>query len=264
MITIQIIQIIQHIIMMNTLPLEIISIIFEYILKITDKRQFTQTCKQYNNITKGIIENIRIPNKIGNYILNCYGYGVEKFTYELFHDSYINLMPMKYINSKNRVIIDVLTMNGNMNLLQLAVDKGCNCYLSEYHSEMAIKFGHLDVLKFFIKHGSIWITQFSITAATHGQLDIIIWARKNNFPLYPNHMYNVAVNHGHLDILKWLANNCGTDINSCYHAILHNHLDILIWMKSMGCPLNKGYYKLAKEKGYNDIVLWLENNGCPK
>ncbi len=230
---------------MNTLPLEIISIIFEYILKITDKRQFTQTCKQYNNLTKGIIENIRIPNKIGNYyILNCYEYGVEKFSYELFHDSYINLMPMKYINSKNRVIIDLLTMNGNMGLLQLAVDKGCNCYFSEYHSEMAIKFGHLDILKFFIKHGSIWITQFSITAATHGRLDIIIWARENNLPLYRQNMYNAAVEHGHLNILKWLENNGINNLNSCHNAIL--------------------YYNLAKEKGYNDIVLWLENNGCPK
>jgi hypothetical protein len=39
------------------LPLELITIIVTYMSKITDKRQFTQTCKSYNTITKPIIQN---------------------------------------------------------------------------------------------------------------------------------------------------------------------------------------------------------------
>ncbi len=250
---------------MQSLPLDIIPIICGYILKITDKRQFTQTCKQYNNLTKNIIEKIRIPDKINDYYFpNIHNYSVEKFTYELFYDSYLNLLPMEYINPKNKIIIDVATMSDNMDLLQMAVNNGCDCYFSDYYTEMAIKFGKLDFIKFFIKHGSMWIPKYCITAAIHGYLDIIIWAKENCLILYPQNMYNVAVEHGHLDILKWLVNNLRTDVNSCYHAILHNHLDILIWMHTFGCPLNKGYYRLAKEKGFDDIVLWLENNGCPK
>ena len=43
---------------MEYMPNELILIIFMYINKVTDKRQFVRTCKLYNTITKKLIKNV--------------------------------------------------------------------------------------------------------------------------------------------------------------------------------------------------------------
>ncbi len=249
---------------MDTLPLEIILVIFDCILKITDKRKFTQTCKTYNNITKILIEKIKLKKNIHKYFfIGCDVYNVEKFTFELFHDYYLDSIPLKYVNSKNKIIVDVAIMSGNIKLLKLANDNGCDCFRDNYYISMAVVCGHLDVLIFCIRHGGVWIPKFNLDAVIYNRLNILIWTHENNFTFYMQGVYDNAINYGKLDILKWTVDNgaiLNFNGNSCYIAVEEGHLDILIWLNSKGCGINKELYLLAQKKGYNDIVSWLENN----
>ncbi len=74
---------------MHTLPSELINIIGTNILKITDKRQFTQTSKAYNDLMKPIIkkQELKIKIKYSKYSIN---YSRKKFLFEIMNDNYIN------------------------------------------------------------------------------------------------------------------------------------------------------------------------------
>ncbi len=107
---------------MNTLPNEIIILIFELISKITDKRHFLRTCILYNNITKVSMYEYEIPDFYGKL-----KYSVQKFTLELFHDGYFGLIPKCYITPTNISLVKCLTYYDNVPLflIELAEEKKC-------------------------------------------------------------------------------------------------------------------------------------------
>jgi len=114
---------------MHDFPDETILIIFEHINKITDKRQFLQTCKHINVITKDMIEkaenNIEIKG-LAKIYHNC----VQKFTMELCHDSYFDKIPLSYFNRHNTVIMHLLVQYGQLELLKFARNNGCEWFLN--------------------------------------------------------------------------------------------------------------------------------------
>ncbi len=167
---------------MNTLPLELINIIVTYIPKITDKRQFTQTCKTYNNITKPIIKNQETILKVDHskirrqdviLKINRFEYPqiccMEKFTIELCNDSYFNKIPNYYLTPKNNIIVKALTIYGQIELLKRAINNGCELFKDlrdegdyEYNNldnnscAHAVFSGEINVLKFVRSHGCQW------------------------------------------------------------------------------------------------------------
>ncbi len=144
-----------------SLPNELIIIIFNFIEKITDKRQFLKTCKLYNNLTKELIKNaenkfIENYRRHGNGVVNIYYnlyilyhqrniYCMEKFTLELCYDSYFDMIPKLYFNKNNRQLVTLLVRYGKLDLLKFAIKNGCLLHRNTW--EIADFYGHLDILK---------------------------------------------------------------------------------------------------------------------
>ncbi len=243
---------------MDSLPNELLVIIFNFVNKITDKRLLLRTCTRYNTITKELItcaeKNFRIKYKsFINY------YCVEKFTQELCHDEYFYDIPQKYFNANNSVLMGLLARYGNLYKLKYAIQNKCS--LSVVVCEMAAQYGHLDVI--------IWAQEFGMftrricsIAATFGHLNIIKWAKSDGYTWDENVCENAALN-GHLNILKWAREN-GCDLNPdiCSKAALNGHLNILKWARENGCNWNSAICTNAALNGRLEILKWAIANGC--
>ncbi len=213
---------------METLPNELIIEIFNYILKITDKRHFLRTCILYNKLTKDLMCNFESNYKIPYF--PKLKYSVEKFTLELCHDGYFELIPERYINSDNKHLVRCLSSYNNLSLLQLAKEKGCKISKITKH--------HYD--------------EYGIDIDNY-----------NNY-IYDAQTVVLVARNGHLAILKFLINNDCEWNNSttCKIAVENNHLDILKYLYEDCYKLDKTLYDIALTKGHIEIVKWLEEIDC--
>jgi hypothetical protein len=185
--------------MMNV-PNEIILLIFDNIIAITDKRQFLRTCKMYNNITKKSFKQhednftIKYFEKINNY---C----VEKFTLELCHDGYCNMIPLSYINPNNTILVRTLVFFNCIDLLQIAKNNGCKL---DFICDLAAEMGQLEVLKWGKENGYHLGSMICIFASKNGHLDILKWAINNSCAFRYAYCSYWAETMGHTHIINWL------------------------------------------------------------
>ncbi len=248
---------------MQSLPNDLIPIIFGYIQKITDKRQFAKTCVLYNNITKLQIKNVNIKIKIKynyypdfEYKQNIYC--VENFMIELCHDSYFDLIPTKYITCKNIMVVRASIVYNNIKLLRVAINNGCE--INGRDCCIAIEYDRLDILKLLIQYGAKWDYTYGTLAGERGHLDILIWLKENNLYLKLDNICYYATENGHLNIVKWCVNNgSGLFTHSCSCAAKYGHLNIVKWLIKNGAKL-ENTYGVAKKHKQHHIVEWLENN----
>ncbi len=246
---------------MQTLPNEIIQIIFGYISKITDKRQFARTCKLYNNITKLQMKNINIKLKIKyDYYPNIRykrnKYCIENFMIELCHDSYFDMIPTEYITKSNIMIVRMSIIYNNIKLLQMAIDNGCGIFGRDCC--IAIEYGHLDILKLLIKYGARWDYTYGTLASELGHLNILIWVKENGLYLKFDNLCSYAIQNGHLNILEWCVNS-GTPMHKsyCELAAEYGHLEILLFLLKKDCKLGNSY-RIAEENKQTNITDWLK------
>ena len=62
---------------------------------------------------------------------------------------------------------------------------------------------------------------------------------------------NSAAVHGHLETLKWArANGCPWDEGTCYNAMYWGHLELLRWARENGAPWEELTSRVAASKGY--------------
>ncbi len=137
---------------MDTLPDELILEIFNHILLITDKRQFLRICNNYNLLTKRLFLEYE-NNYVIKYFNKIKGYNLEKFTLELCHDGYFDLIPEHYIISGNEVLIKSLSYFGNLKLLKLCKIKGFGMSDICAYSSLG---GKLSVLQWACNNGHRW------------------------------------------------------------------------------------------------------------
>ncbi len=220
---------------MDLLPNELIIVIFSYIQKITDKRQFLKTCIHYNILTTRSMSNYERNYRIPNFTYPNY-YCVEKFTFELCHDSYFNLIPDHYINNLNTVLIPCLGYYNYIPLLEVAKSKG-------YYIANAIEYG-----------------------AQGGHIPILDWCYKNNkWDL--QFVCAFGIQGGHIHVLKWLQeHDYEFNIKSnwmCNRAAQHGHLEILKFLCEIGCNLNDFIYGYALQSGNQELINWILENDCP-
>ncbi len=264
---------------MDKLPTEITLVIFEYINKITDKRQFLRTCKTYYKITKNMIQITETNFKVKHFDGKKY-YGVEKFTLELCDDKYFDKIPLSYFNKGNKVIIPLLTIHGQLELIKFGISK--SCIFNYTYSGFAAAYGHLEILKWSqLNNYHIDVNGFSIIAARTGQLDILKWlvGNKNNVNTEVDDgtdtsllcseetepdICSEAASNGHIEILKWAKEN-GYKLNTtaCSTAALNGHFDVLKWLRENGCPWDKISCSNAAKNGHFEILKWLRENDCP-
>ncbi len=250
---------------METLPDDMIIVIFDYITLITDKRQFLKTCKFYNNLTKkafALFEKefqIRTSYKKTQYCIGTYC--KENFTIELCHDKYFDRIPQSFINRNNKVITRALVTYNCIELLEVAKEN--DCVLDGYIAIDAIKNRHWNILKWAKANRSIFNSVTSCTcAAKHGYLDILKWLRTIGCCWGPNTCAEAA-KHGHLDVLIWASENrCDWNSFTCMYAAQNGHLNILIWAREHGCDWNIDVINGAIDFGHLEIIKWALSNGC--
>ncbi len=275
---------------MDILPNELILIIFRNIPLITDKRHFLRTCILYNNITKQLFKQYEM-NYIMPYFRKNYYYCVENFTLELCHDKYFDMIPKSYIIPSNEIIVSALAtfynipiqidkkknneimdycknifnigkswlLNINLPLLELVKN---NDYDMSKVCEIAALHGNLDMIKWARSNDYKWNENTCSGAALNGHLDILIWARENGC-YWNSQTCSAAALGGHLNILKWARENyCSWDEQTCSNAALNGHLGILIWARENYCNWDAQTCSNAALNNHLGILIWARKNGC--
>ncbi len=210
---------------METLPNELILEIFNNILKITDRRHFLRTCNLYNKLTKQSMCEFELNYKYPDF--KKLNYSVEKFTLELCHDSYFNLIPGCYINDDNLYLIRCLSYYNNLPMLKFAKTKGCRI-------NKTINKQHL----------------FNLTTSYEDYANVE-WTCA------------FAAQNGHVSILKFLLeNNCICNYNTYIFAVENGRLDVLKYLYEYGGEMDKMFYKLALKRGQIEIIKWFEEVDC--
>ncbi len=219
---------------MNSLPNELIIVVFEFIKLITDKRQFLKTSKFHNNLTTQSMLNYEKNYNIPHFIYQL-DYCVEKFTLELCHDLYFNLIPEHYITKSNKILVSCLAYYNNVSLLELANSKDCNM---DDSLNFGVLGGHISVLEWClenVKHRHL----ANSYAIRYGQLHILIWLQEHQHTFNTNTYWpcNCAAEYGRLEILKYL--------------------------RDLGCLWSDYTYNRALQNGNQELIKWMEDNGCP-
>ncbi len=250
---------------MDTLPNELILLIFDYILLITDKRQFLKTCKFHNNLTKQSMLNYEINYEV-KFFRKIKEYCVEKFTLELCHDKYFDMIPKHYIIPNNKILVKSLAAFNCVKLLQIA---------------MELNFDSSEIPKYAALYGSLEVLQWA--KSINLNMDIIIL---NNNSFNNNNIRSIvasqenlklarllgnntdesnicifAASQGHLNILKW-AREIGLKMDNliCYYAVLGRHLKILNWINEIDDFYIMVLEKYLISKGDDESVKWINDN----
>ncbi len=245
-----------------SLPNELVLLIFEFILKITDKRQFLKTCKKYNLMTKQSFHHYEKNYEIENFD-KIEKYCVEKFTLELCYDKYFEMVPERYIIASNNILIKSLILFDCLSLLELARKNGCNLYnvygLAAFH-------GNLEILKWAKDKGFEFNSRYVVHVIQNGHLEVLKWMHDNYYinQLLRENMCNYAASSGQLDILKWThENGYKWDASTCSNAALSGNVECLKYLRLNKCEWNKYVHQNANNYGHKELLEWAMENGCP-
>ena len=126
----------------------------------------------------------------------------------------------------------------------------------------------IDLLDFGIKRGFLEYckielspkkskTQICKTAAIHGHLEILKWARSQGCP-WNTHTCMEAAGGGHLEVLKWArSQGCPWDNNTCSYAAIGGHLEVLKWARGvLDFPNLNQSEKITLERNENTVCPW--------
>lgn len=214
---------------------------------------------------------------------------VDVFSYLLnFSSNHNTIEFMPYISAATR---------GHVDIMDYALNYGCQLPRDRWENaicNIGAYYGHINVVKWGVKNGTLYDRSTCSRAAASGNLDILIylrsigcewdettcsqasqyghfniikWARENGCP-WDVYTFSLAAEKGDINILEWLyQNNCPWNENSCASATNAGKLDILIWLREKGCPWNDSTFRAAlrQERYFNrfDILKWVRDNNCP-
>ncbi len=274
---------------MNALPNELIILIFETILLITDKRQFLRTCNKYNILTKQPMIKYENDHQIKGFD-KISEYCVDKFTLELSHDKYFDRIPEHYIVLENLMLVSASAYFGNILLLDKLKSYGYSSRIRDNVFENAAMNGQLDVLKwayandyknsfdasyFAAINGQVdvlkWLGEHSVMdiktcifAAANGHLEVLKWAKEIDYKWEITSICDIAASRGYLHILQWAhENGYPWYERTCALAALNNQLPCLKYARENGCNWNNEVYANAKSYGHTELLNWAVENGCP-
>ena len=101
-------------------------------------------------------------------------------------------------------------------------------------------------------------------AASRGQLDVLQWARANDYP-WDGLTCACAALNGHLAVLQWARDNgCPWNEKTCANAAENGHLTVLQWARANGCPCSKFTNIIMLVGGHKEVVQWARANGVLK
>ena len=102
------------------------------------------------------------------------------------------------------------------------------------------------------------ISRWCNYAATHNQLELLLWARSHGAP-WDENVCAYAAKHGHLGILQWARNHGAPwDSSTCDWAAEYGHLEVLKWARANGAPWNVTCELAAA----NGVLQWARSHGA--
>ncbi len=265
------------------LPNELILIIFDYIQKITDKRQFLKTCKTYNKITKQSFANfennmaviyfqklydvridIMLPYNFDNKLKqfrNTYINKLcsEKFIIELSHDGYPNLISKSCLNLiNNDLLITIFATYNNVELLEYVINENS---ITDLISSNGARNGHIPVVEFCKNKNYDINFRVCYGAAGNGHLDVIKWYINNGYDWNP-HGLQFAAYYGHVDIIKWVFDSglkfSFQEILEC--AAAYGHINIFEFGIEKGYVFDIKICKIVARFGNLNVLKLLKQN----
>ncbi len=122
--------------------------------------------------------------------------------------------------------------------------------------------GHLEVLKWARENNYSWDELTCEYAALNGHLDVLKWARKNGCRWSEETCISAARN-GHLEILKWArGNRCHSSNLIENQSDLRVHQASCIECKKLQCPWNIWVCEYATANNHPEVFKWAVENGC--
>jgi hypothetical protein len=204
----------------------------ESLIYISSKIAFSNNLKK-NKFPKILQQHI---NKIKNCCLNKFGLPIQ----EAVGNCHFHCFE-KFIKNNYNFIEDICTM--------------------------AVKYGDLETLKFWIEK-DFKVSKYCIQSSfLLEKFDIIIWLSKNYSKLFKEQekeIFSIVAYNGNFKILKWLyQNKFNFDEKACSQALCNKQFNVLKWLRYKNCPWD--------EKTSNNAILccnlktvkWLWENKCP-
>ena len=106
-------------------------------------------------------------------------------------------------------------------------------------------------------------TRICTTAAAHGAVRVLEWARDAGFT-WDEAACTAAAQAGHLTTLRWLrSRGCPWNEHTCMAAAETGRSDVLRYLRAQGCPWNAWVFAHAAEAGDMTLLAWLAREGCP-
>ena len=127
-----------------------------------------------------------------------------------------------------------------------------------YGSNLAAKYGHIDILEWYEHHGALPDVEGVNSAASSGHIGILNWLEKRK--ILPNKRgANLAGANGHIPVLKWLKQR-GIYPNefSVDSAIDKKHKDTLWYMMKQKIYPTLDGINIIPSHGWIDILEYLE------
>ncbi len=246
---------------MESLPNEVVFLILDYLL-LTTIRKFSRICNYVNVITKELVVRYEKKYFVGEFE-KFNKYSVEKFTFELFHDNYGELIPEQYMTVNNPMLVIYPAYFNNISFLEtLNENNKFNMLLKKHLCKSAIKNGQLYVLEWAFHNNYNYDISLSLVAIKYNQLELLKWLHKNGFELHKN-ICVLATLHDNLNILKW-ARKKGFNYDSriCDASAWSGHLEILIYANLTGCVWGSKTCANAAKNGHLNCLQYLHENGC--
>ncbi|SPN79573.1 Ankyrin repeat-containing protein [Cedratvirus Zaza IHUMI] len=127
---------------------------------------------------------------------------------------------------------------GYLHILQWSI----HCYKGKNLCEQAAKLGHLEILKWARSQNYPWGPNVCSKAALHGYLEVLKWARENGCKWNKSVILNASIKND-LEILQWTIANGGEWHNICMiHIIRNGNMKTLQWAVANGGFTNVKFY----------------------
>jgi hypothetical protein len=100
-------------------------------------------------------------------------------------------------------------------------------------------------------------------AASHGQMEALVWLRERGFSC-GTAVCSRAASAGRLEALQYLREHgCPWDGFSCSAAALGGHLEVLRYAHEHGCPWDEETCSAAAQQGHLEVLRYAREHGCP-
>jgi hypothetical protein len=160
-------------------------------------------------------------------------------------------------------------MSGSIAVLEWLKQQGVT--LTGYASNLAAQYGHMHVLQYLHAEGCEKGRSVCYAAADNGDLEMLKWARKHDYPWDqhgPNNVVFVcgaAAGSYNIELMAWLIQQPGVQLSAGLMAAAAGVGDITMceFLLANQCPWSEHTCLHAANRGEVDMLRWLREHGCP-